>query len=172
MARPRLPQQQDLLVDVWTISKVREDVERLLEHVVRLQSEAVALAGAYGGKQADLATLAGVSRQRVGQLFDQVDITSVTKSSLEAQVRQVEEWPQDVMTALVQLARPRDADDQEHRELLRRQTAIVYGQAEADRRHDARSKYLASISSAPDAAAQIADAAASARRKVFGHDAT
>lgn len=170
MSRPRLPQQQGLLVDVWTISEVREDVERLLKHVVRLQSEAVALAGAYGGKQADLATLTGVSRQRIGQIFDQVDVPDLSKTALEAQIRQVDGWPQDVMTALTQLARPQYADDTEHRELLRRQTAIVYGQEEADRRHDARSAFLASASSDPKVTAQIADAAARARRAVFGSD--
>lgn len=170
MARSRLPQHQDLLVDVWTISAVREDVERLLEHVVRLQSEAIALAAAYGAKQPELATLAKVSRQRIGQLVDQVDVSALSTTSIHRQVHQVEEWPQDVMGALRELAHPRDEDDHEAREVTRRQTAVVYGREEADRRHDGRSAFLASLAADAEARALLEQSAARARRKVFGDE--
>ncbi len=168
MARTRLPQQQSLISDVWRISTVREDIELLLAHVVRLQSEAIALAAAYGAKHPELATLADVSRQRIGQLVDQVDITDLSATAIHRQVEQVEEWPADVMSALTRLERPGDWDDPERRELLRRQTAIVHGQEEADRRHKARSDFLASLNTDPDRRARIDDDTASARRTIYG----
>lgn len=92
-----------------------------------LQSEAVPLAAGFGATQRELATLAKVSRQRIGQLVDQVVASTLTTTSIQGQVHLVEEWPQDVMVALRELAHPRDEDDHEAREVTRRQTAVVYG---------------------------------------------
>lgn len=168
MARTRLPFQQDLLTDVLRISRVREDVELLLEHIVRLQSETIALASAYGVRQNELATLAELSRQRIGQVADEVEVTGLHPAALRDQVDQVTEWPGDVMSALVTLHHGGDKDDPERRELQRKQIAVVYGQAEADKRHDARSAFLASLPTDPKRRAQIAEATERAQRRVFG----
>ena len=171
MARKRLPQHQELLTAVWTVSDVREDIERLLAHVVRLQSEAAALASAYGATQPELATLARMSRQRIGQLVDGVDVSTLDLGSIRDQIRMVEGWPQDVMAALRTIADRPDVDDVERRELLRRQTAVVYGQAEADRRHEVRSAFLATLSSSPERRAEAAERVSRAERQIHGASA-
>jgi len=168
MARKRLPVQQDLLSAVWTITGVRENVERLLQHVTQLQSESIALASAYGVKQPELATLTGQSRQRIGQRTEEVDVTDLQPSVLRRQIDEVEGWPGDVMSALFTLAHPGDEDDPDYRERLRQQTAVVYGQEEADKRHNARSNFLASLPSRPEDRAAIAEHTERARRRVSG----
>jgi len=168
MARKRLPQAQDLLSAVWTLTKSRQDVERLLAHIVQAQSEAIALAAAYGATHPELATLVNVSRQRIGQIVDQVDIAGLQPSAISRQAYQIEEWPGDVMSALATLAHPADVDDVEYRDRIRRETAVVYGQAEADRRHDARSAVLASLSADPERRAEIAAHTERARHQISG----
>lgn len=168
MARKRLPVQQDLLSAVWTITSVRENVERLLEHVIQLQSEAIALASAYGVRQSELATLTGQSRQRIGQRAEEVDVSELQLSVLRRQIDEVEGWPGDVMSALLTLAHPGDRDDPDRRERQRQQTAVVYGQEEADKRHNARSDFLASLPERPEDRAAIAERTEQARRRVSG----
>lgn len=169
MAR-KLPLHQDLLTDVWTISTVRRDVERLLEHVVQLQSNVIALAAAYGVKQPELATLANLSRQRIGQIAAEVDVAVLKQSELRDAIHQVDDWPQDVMGALGVLARLQGDDEVASlRDLEHRQTTIVYGQAEADRRRDARDAFLAARSAA-DAQESARAEVERARRRVFGSD--
>lgn len=71
-------------------------------------------------------------------------------------------------SALLTLAHPGDQDDPDYREQLRQQTAVVYGQDEADKRHNARSAFLASLPSRPEGRAAIADRTERARRRVSG----
>lgn len=170
MARKRLPQQQDLLSAVWTLSCTREDVERLLAHIVQVQSEAIALAAAYGAKQSELATLTDLSRQRVGQIVDQVDITDLRPSEISRRSHSISEWPSDTMSALATLAHPADVDDVERRERERRKTAVVYGQEEADRRHNARSAFLASLATDSERRAEIVQLLKRAQRRLSGAD--
>lgn len=168
MARKRLPQTQDLLSAVWALTNSREDVERLLAHIVQAQSEAIALAAAYGATHPELATLVDVSRQRIGQIVDQVDITGLQPSAISRQAHQIEEWPGDVMSALATLAHPADVDDVEYRERIHRKTAVVYGPDEADKRHAARSAFLAALPESPERRAEIAEHAERARRRLRG----
>lgn len=168
VTKKRLPQQQDLVTDVWRISEVRERVERLLSHVTRVQAESIALAAAYGVKHPELAVLANVSRQRIGQLVDQVDITGLRPSEIRRQVDQVEGWPGDVMKGLDQLAHPADVDDIEHRELTRRKVAVVYGHEEADRRHAERSAALAALATDVQRQEDVRAMQEGAHRQVFG----
>lgn len=170
MARKRLPQQQDLLSAVWTLSSTREDVERLLAHIIEVQSEAIALAAAYGAKQSELATLTDLSRQRVGQIVDQVDITDLQPSEIARRSHSISEWPGDTMSALATLAHPADVDDVERRERERRKTAVVYGQEEADKRHNARSAFLASLATDPERRTEIIERLERAQRRLSGAD--
>lgn len=168
MARPRLPQQQQLIQDVLHISLIRENVERLLTHVIAVQANAVALAGAYGAKQTDLGVVMGVSRQRISQLFDEVDTTGLTQRALEAQIHQVQEWPADVMSALWTLAHDGADDDVATRERERRRVAVAYGEEEAQRRYDARSAFLSSLPTDAEAAGHVSERMERARRIVAG----
>lgn len=171
MARPRLPQQQELIRDVLRVTRVREDVERLLEHVISLQAKTVALAGAYGAKQTDLGVLMNVSRQRVGQLFDEVDTADLSQRVLEAQIGQVEEWPADVMGALATLAQAdRDADVDET-ERAYRQLEIAYGSETAEKRRRGREAFLSSLEVDPEAATLVEERIKSARRTIAGQKA-
>lgn len=170
MARKRLPQAQELLTAVWTLTSSRQDVERLLAHIVQAQSEAIALAAAYGVTHPELATLADVSRQRIGQIVDQVDFVDLEPSAIGRRAYDISEWPGDMMSALATLAHPADVDDPEYREKLRRQTAVVYGQDEADKRHNARSAFLASLPSRPADQAAITELTERARRRLSGSE--
>lgn len=168
MARKRLPQAQDLLTAVWTLTSSREEVERLLAHIIQAQSEAIALAAAYGVTHPELATLTDLSRQRIGQIVDQVEINGLQSAEIGRKAHEIEEWPGDVMSALATLAHPADVDDVERRERLRRKTAVVYGQEEADKRHTARSAFLASLATDPDRRAEIAARTERAQHRLSG----
>ena len=170
MARKRVPQAQDLLSAVWTLTSSREDVERLLAHIVQTQSKAIALAVAYGATHSELATLVDVSRQRIGQIVDQVDITGLRPSAISRQADQIGELPGDVMSALATLAHPADVDDIEYPERIRRKTAVVYGQDEADKRHAARSAFLDRLPASPERQAEIAAHTERARQRISGAD--
>src|SRR5690606_11844505 len=106
MARKRLPQAQDLLTAVWTLTSSREEVERLLAHIIQAQSEAIALAAAYGVTHPELATLTDLSRQRIGQIVDQVEINGLQSAEIGRKAHEIEERPGDVMSVLATLAHP------------------------------------------------------------------
>lgn len=168
MARPQLPQQQELIRDVLRVTRVREDVERLLEHVISLQAKTVALAGAYGAKQTDLGVVMNVSRQRVGQLFDEVDTADLSQRALEAQIGQVEEWPADVMSALATLAQTDSDADADQQRRIYRQHEIAYGSETAAKRRRDRDAFLSSLAMDPEAAAFVEERMVSARRTIAG----
>jgi hypothetical protein len=168
MARRRLPHQQDLLSNLLAISRVREDVELLLEHVTRLQSETVSLSVANGISQKDLADVAQLSRQRIGQLADAIDPTTLSAASLDGQIHQVDQWPQNVMNALVGTARSLEREDPARRAALRQQIAVVYGEEEAIKRDASLETARAALTSDPDRRAAYEEAARQRRRTIFG----
>lgn len=165
MARRRLPLQQQLLSNLMVITGVREQVELLLTHVTRLQAETISAAAAYGVKQAELADVAQLSRQRIGQIAVDVDATVIDTRSLNGQIHQVDGWPQDVMGALSGLAYPPDREDPARAEASYRQIAVVYGEEEARKRAAARSAFLSSVDSAPAVAEERAQRL---QRAVYG----
>lgn len=168
MAKRRLPAQQQLLSDLLALTGVREDIERLLAHVVRVQAETISAAVAYGVKQTELADVAQLSRQRVGQIADEIDPTLLDLASLNRQAGQVEGWPGNVMSALAGLQFPSDQEDPARAETRYRQIAVVYGEDEARARADRRTAYLSSLPSKPEDQAMHEEQAQRNHRTVYG----
>jgi hypothetical protein len=168
MARRRLPHQQDLLSNLLTISRVREDVELLLGHVIRLQSETVSLSVANGISQKDLADVAQLSRQRIGQLADAIDPTTLSAALLDGQIHQVDQWPQNVMNALAGTAHATESDNPERRAARRQQITVVYGEEEAIKRDASLKSARAALTSDSHRRAAHEEAARQRRRTIFG----
>lgn len=162
----RLPLQQQLLSDLMAITGLRERVGLLLAHVTRLQAETISAAAAYGLKQTELADVAQLSRQRIGQIAVDVDATKLDIGSLNSQIHQVDGWPQDVMGALTGITYPPEQEDPARAEASYRQIAVVYGEEEARKRAAARARFLASVTSDPYATEERAQ---QLRRAVYGH---
>lgn len=165
MTQRRLPLQQQLLSNLMTVTGVREKVELLLAHVTRLQAETISAAAAYGIKQTELADVAQMSRQRIGQIAGDVDATELDLRPLDAQIRQVDGWPQDVMDALIGVAYPPEREDPARAAASYRQIAVVYGDEEARKRAAARTTFLSSVASHP---AAVEERAQRRERALFG----
>ncbi len=148
-----------------TITQLREKVELLVAHVSRLQAETISAATAYGVKQTELAEVAQLSRQRIGQIADLVDATTLNTRSLNDQIHQVDQWPQDVMGALAGMAYLPEQEDPARAEASYRQIAVVYGEEEARKRAAAHARFLASVTSEPEATEERAQ---QLRRAVYG----
>jgi len=161
----RLPLQQQLLSDLMAITGLRERVELLLAHVTRLQAETISAAAAYGVKQTELADVAQLSRQRIGQIAVDVDATTLDVGSLNSQIHQVDGWPQDVMGALTGITYPPEQEDPVRAEASYRQIAVVYGEEEARKRAAARARFIDSVASDPSATEERAHRL---RRAVYG----
>lgn len=165
MAQRRLPLQQQLLSNLMVITHVREKAELLLAHITRLQAETISAGAAYGVKHTELADVAQLSRQRIGQIAVDVDASTLDTPSLDDQIQQVEGWPQDVMGALSGIEHPPEREDPARAEAAYRQIAVVYGEEEARKRAAARAAFLSSVASEP---AAIEERAQRRQRAVYG----
>lgn len=168
MARERLPLQQELLSNLLVITRTREDVEHLLEHVTRLQSEAIAVAAAYGISQTDLADVSLLSRQRVGQLVNATEASRVDIGALIDQIQQVDDHPQDVMGAVsTEAILASDVDVRDA--LVDRQIEVVYGPEESARRAGFRRKARQDAEHDPERRAAAEERARRRARAIFGN---
>jgi hypothetical protein len=95
MRRTLTTLQEQLASKVWQLSDHRAALLRQVAEIEAYQRDAIVLAEQHGVRQAMMATLAGVTPQRISQIMAETPLPKESVEALNQRWHQDLEWPQD-----------------------------------------------------------------------------
>lgn len=105
----------------------------MLKYVTDLQHKAITLAYAHGVPRKDLAELAELSGPRITQITDSTEVAGLVGTALEDAALALQDIP--LQPEVIPYLRQPDDGTPAFVAKRRRQTALIYGEEEAERRY-------------------------------------
>jgi len=121
MRRTLTTLQQQLALKVWELSDHRAALLRQVAEIDAYQRAAISMAEQHGVRQAMIATLAGVTPQRISQIVAETPLPEESIETLGPAWHKDLEWPQDHLTRVAKIT------TQDERNLWNQRYELIHG---------------------------------------------